>query len=308
MWEFNFKEIALTTFDKICSFPKVTAKLLFKKDELMSLNISTLEMIGQGNTAEVYAYESDKILKLFREGLSGEIISREYENAVVVQSCIKNTPKVYDLITEGNRQGIVYERISGQDMIATMVKAVFRVNYYAKLLASTHQEVHHITIKTSEMPSVKEKLFEDIHAVEAMSDKQKEQLSNYLNKLPDGTSLCHFDYHPGNILMSEEEPIIIDWMTACVGDRCADVARTSIMLTFGELPNANRLTRKLIALFQGYVYQIYYREYLKLSGLSEKAIEKWLLPVAAARLREWIPGSEKEALRAFVAKELEEMQ
>jgi len=71
------------------------------------------------------------------------------------------------------------------------------------------------------------------------------------------------------------------------------------------LPNANYLVRKLVSLFQRHVGKVYYREYLKLSKLEEKEIEKWMLPVAAARLREWIPDSEKKALLAFISNKIE---
>jgi len=261
-------------------------------------------MIGQGNTAEIYEFEKNKIIKLFRKGISKEIAIHEYEKAIFIKTYINNAPKVYDFIDNKGRYGIVYEKIDGKDMIMVMIKSIVRINYYSRMLAHIHLTIHKNSVKPDQDFTVKNKLISDIQAEEVMKDKGKEYLVKYLEGLPDGDSLCHFDYHPGNIMIRGKEPIVIDWMTACVGNPCADIARTYIVLTYGELPNAGYLVRKLVKLLQRHVCKVYYGEYLKRSKLNEEEIEKWMLPVAAARLREWIPNSEKKTLLAFVNKKM----
>jgi len=46
------------------------------------------------------------------------------------------------------------------------------------------------------------------------------------------------------------------------------------------------------------------RQYKKLTGVTDAEIKKWLLQIAAARLIEWIPKSEKNKLLKFVKKAL----
>lgn len=261
-------------------------------------------MIGQGNTAEIYEFETNKIIKLFRKGIPKEIAIYEYEKAIFIQTYINNAPKAYDFIENNSRCGIVYERINGKDLIKVMIKSFTRINYYSRMLAYIHMTIHKNVVKSDQDFSVKNKLISDIQAVDIMNDREKEYIMKYLVELSDGNSLCHFDYHPGNIMIQGKEPIVIDWMTACVGNSCADVARTYILLTYGELPNAGFFVRKLVSLLQKHVCKVYYREYLKRSKLNEKEIEKWMLPVAAARLREWIPDSEKKELIAYINKKI----
>ena len=259
-----------------------------------------MKMIGQGNTAEIYKYGEDKIIKLFRKEIPKEVAALEYEKAVFVQTYVENVPKAYDFITENNRYGIIYDRIYGIDLIKIIIKSIGKINHYSRTLALLHMSIHQKKVKVNEEFSVKNKLRCDIEAVEALSYEQKEFLTQYLKELPDGEVLCHFDFHPGNIMIQGKEPIIIDWMTACVGNPCADIARTYLILNYGELPNGTYLVRKLVRLFQRHVGKIYYREYLKHSVFTESDIEKWILPVAAARLREWIPDSEKKILSNLV--------
>lgn len=44
------------------------------------------------------------------------------------------------------------------------------------------------------------------------------------------TSLLHGDLHPGNVLMAERGPVLIDWANATAGPRAADVAETWVLL------------------------------------------------------------------------------
>lgn len=257
-------------------------------------------MIGQCNTAEIYAFEEKKILKLFRHGIPRELAVDEYEKALYIQSCIENVPKANEFSVYDDRYGIVYEKIAGKDMIRVMLQSILKINHYSRMLAHTHLEIHKTKLKPEQNFTVKERLKGNITAVEALDETKKKLLLDYLAELPDGDSLCHFDYHPGNIMFQDKEPIVIDWMTAGVGDPCADVARTCLLLSYGVLPNSGFVVKKLVAIFQRHVGKIYYQEYFRLSNVAEKDVEKWLLPVAAARLSEWIPEGEKEALLAII--------
>lgn len=258
-------------------------------------------MIGQGNTAEIYAIEDDKILKLFREGISEKIAVYEYEKAVFVQIYIPNVPKVYECLRVNNRVGIIYERIQGTDMITLMIKSLMKTKDYSRKLARYHSEIHKNAVKMEVEFSLKNNLISEVNAVEYINDEQRKSIVDYIKELPEGQALCHLDFHPGNIIMQGDRPIIIDWMTACIGDPCADVARTYLMLTYGNLPYASWFAGKVVGLVQRYVRDIYFAEYRRLTGIQKQDVEKWILPVATARLREWIPDSERAALLALVA-------
>jgi aminoglycoside phosphotransferase (APT) family kinase protein len=59
-----------------------------------------------------------------------------------------------------------------------------------------------------------------------------------LERLPQGAALCHFDFHPDQVLMTQRGPVVIDWMTAFRGHPLADVARSCVLLSFGQAPNS----------------------------------------------------------------------
>lgn len=255
-------------------------------------------MIGQGNTAEIYRVDDNKVLKLFHLGLNKEVVEREYQNGISVQRILDFVPRVYDLVEIDGRSGIIYQEIKGTDMLKIMSKSFFKINHYAKKLAHYHLYIHKPIM--DHISTVKEKLVDDLSCVDMLTDEIKEKLRKYLKQLPEGNDLCHFDFHPGNIMITENKAVFIDWMTACKGDACADVARTGILLKYGEVPHAPWIIRKIISIFQHHIYKIYIKEYLKISKRNIEDVNRWILPVAAARLREWISDNEKSTLIELV--------
>jgi thiamine kinase-like enzyme len=271
------------------------------------MEIKKEEMISQGNTAEIYRLDDNKILKLFRSGLSKNIIENEYQNDIIIQNFLECVPKVYEMVEINGRYGIIYEEIQGRDMLKIMLASVWKINDYAKKLAHYHLSIQKPIMDN--LCTVKEKLEADLNGLDALSDESKEIIRKYLKQLPESNELCHFDFHPGNVMITNnKKEMIIDWMIACKGDACADVARTCLLLKYGEVAHAPWVIRKVISIFQHHIYKIYIREYLTISKRSMEDINSWELPVAAARLREWITENEKKKLLQLVYERCKEVK
>lgn len=262
------------------------------------VDLSAYKMISQGNTAEIYQYNKDKILKLFREGIPKEAVESEYAKVKQIQRRLKDIPKVYEILKYKERYGIVYEYIQGVDMIRVMLSKAGRLKSYAKSLALLHFKMHKTSLNVCY--NVKEKLSHDIYLTKDLSETQKKVIITYLNSLPEGDKLCHFDFHPGNVMLHGEHFTIIDWMTACTGDPNADVARTCLLLRYGELQQGDDVIKKAMLIIAKYIGSVYLKAYLKAADVSKEEVEQWILPVAAARLVEWISDHEKAKLLKLI--------
>lgn len=166
------------------------------------------------------------------------------------------------------------------------------------MLAVTHYRLQEKDIDVHY--SVTEKLCRDIDASTELTDEEKDTIKQYMSALPKGKKLCHFDYHPGNIMMREGRPIVIDWMTACTGNPNADVARTMLLLQMGEMMHISPIVQFVLHAFMKRIGKIYFKEYRRLTGVMPEDILCWTLPVAAARLAEWLTEHERAKLVAFV--------
>jgi len=259
-------------------------------------------LLGQGNTAEIYEWETDKILKLYRNGLPEILCNNEFNATKSVYNLLHATPKPFEIVHVDSRVGAVYERITGKTMLKEMVSKPWKFGKYSNLLAQCHVNIQKpIDFK---LPMVKEKLKRDIDGTPLLSDTEKQRIYQYMDSLPNGSMLCHFDFHPDNIMLSNGNYIIIDWMTACKGDRLSDVARTGIILNFSEIQRVPRLANFILSRLKKKVYNDYLKEYLKITNVSVEEIKRWEMPIAAARLREWIPEKEQQKLLIFVRENL----
>jgi thiamine kinase-like enzyme len=69
-----------------------------------------------------------------------------------------------------------------------------------------------------------------------MKSKRHAVVLKFLGGLSEGSALCHYDFHPGNIILSPKGPVIIDWLNALVGNQLADVSRTFMLISSTALP------------------------------------------------------------------------
>lgn len=260
------------------------------------------KLICQGNTAEIFLFDETKILKLFRDNFPLEIITNEFDIAKRVSSDLVFVPKVFELVEYKSRYGILYEKISSKDMIAEMLRKPFKLRAYSKALADIHAKTHNSIVDLG--CDIKNKLLTNVNLGSDLSEQEKARIVSYIETLPDGQALCHCDFHPGNVLVKGSEYYVIDWMTACNGNAVADVARTYILLRYGELLYADFFVKVIAHIAEKHIGKIYLRQYKKTTGITDEEIKKWFLPIAAARLIEWIPTTEKNKLLKFVRKEL----
>lgn len=258
------------------------------------------KMIAQGRTAEIYEWGENRILKLYRNGFPKAAIENEFKIGLELYKKGLPVPEVDELAEFDDRFGIIFERVTGQTMMSLMSSKPWKMIEEAQRLAELHKAIQ-INVNAS-IPSYKSRIKESISESKLLNDKIKEGLFEILKRLPDGSALCHGDFHPDNIIIAKEKVVVIDWMTAAKGNPLSDVARTSTIFKFGAVPEHKfRLEIGIINFVRGKFFSEYIKHYLKITGEDRNLIEQWELPLAAARLKEWIPSKEKEELLSFVA-------
>lgn len=259
-------------------------------------------LIGKGMTAEVYEWGNRQALKLYYEGIPKDWITYEAEIGQAVFQAGVPAPEVYEQVELDGRSGLLYERISGHSLIASMLAEPERADYYGVLHARLHASIHRG--KTAKLPRQKDRLAAFIRQSASFLGERLNPVLTVLESLPEGDSICHGDLHPDNILQSEGRLTAIDWMDANRGDPLCDVARTSMIYLspFLEMPPLS-----ISPEFSHQLNDAYLTEYCRITGVNLTEIDRWRLPVAAARLRERIPH-EKEWLLAYIDEQLQALK
>ena len=159
-------------------------------------------------------------------------------------------------------------------------------------MARLHYQIH--LGKGGALPSQKGKLTTVINLSIELLGEKTEKIIEYLDSLSSGDNICHGDFHPNNIMISDQNAVAIDWTHAYSGNPISDLARTCIIFSSPSIPpGISPMNALLSNLRKWLAYRLYTKEYLKLAGKSYRDIDRWILPMAAAKLIEKIPGEEK---------------
>ncbi len=262
-------------------------------------------LIGAGNTAEVFLWKENEILKLFRKDFPIEAVEREYKISKIISEQNLPVPKVIEMMEHEGRKGIIYERVVGKSLLDQIMKNPFTFKKNVKKIASLQYLYHQCS--GLELPGYKDYLEWNINHTDQLTDPQKSTLIKLLKDMPDGNSLCHGDFHPGNIMGSDNNYYILDWMTATIGSPSADVSRTIMLLKDAVLPDSMpTVVKAIINKMRNKMTRIYISEYMKLSNISFEEVNKWRIVILAARLQEWVPPSEKKAILGEITKWMKE--
>jgi thiamine kinase-like enzyme len=166
----------------------------------------------------------------------------------------------------------------------------------ARSLAGLHVKINKQSI--TGLPSYKEGLRYAIGETPYLNEDLRNKTLALLDTLPDGQRLCHGDFHPGNVILTKDGPIVIDWMTARAGSPWMDVARTSLLLSIGP-KGAGKLVSPIIKIAIRLYYRAYLNRYHTLVSDTKNELKHWIPVIAAARLNEDIVP-EREALIEMV--------
>jgi uncharacterized protein (TIGR02172 family) len=246
-----------------------------------------LQQIAHGRTAEVFAWEEGKVVKVYLPHFDPENAAHEAKIAAAVQEAGIACPRFFGLVEVDGRPGLVYERIDGVMMGDMALKRPWRIPALGRRMAALHWQMHQPEISAA-LPLLRDKLNWRIDRSPLLSAPVKARLLGSLKNIPDGSSLCHGDFHPSNILCSAEKDVIIDWNDTAIGNPMADVARTTILLLGTAAANPNPVFKLVVRWFHHH----YLRAYFQSGG--DPSIYRAFLPLtAAARLDENLSGEEE---------------
>jgi aminoglycoside phosphotransferase (APT) family kinase protein len=248
--------------------------------------------LAAGGTAELYALEGDRVLKLYWQGASRDAAEREAQRTQAAHAAGAPAPGVHEVVTIDERPGVVFERLEGPSMLEVLGARPERTEALGRELAALQADFH---CRAGEhLPPLREHLVRRIN-LGSLPARHKPVVLSRLRALPHGQALCHGDLHPGNVIMTGAGPRIIDWYDAAVGDPAADLARTCLLLQYARLPATDAQRRVFEALRERFL-DAYLEHYRTLLPAAADGLIDWFLPIAAARLAEPISASERTAL------------
>ena len=250
--------------------------------------------LAEGGCAEVFAWldGENKVVKLAKANTNLHALKAELRHGGIAWQLGLPVPRPYGLVQVGGRNGIVFERVTGETILERFVRSAQtgmdgqRPATDCLEAGTTARLLHRIHSQSADgLPAQRASIERDIRRAIYLADAEKDAVVALLAALPLRQQLCHGDPNPGNFLRDDDHVMVIDWNNATIGNPEADLAEYILMLRYAVLPSS--MPAEAISLFDAVresSIQQFVDEYRSLSGIGAAELEPWMAPIAARKL------------------------
>lgn len=230
-------------------------------------------IIAVRNNKTIYR-DGDLCMKIFCEGYSKADVLSEALNQSRAEETPLYVPKIHEVTVTDGKWTIISDYIHGKTLDRLAAENPDKKDEYLGIFIDTQIAMHNTPCPL--FPKLRDKM--DRKILETNFDATtRYELHARLDAMPRKNQLCHGDFNPSNILLSDDgKPYILDWSHATQGNAEADAARTYLLFWLsGNIAGADR----------------YLSLFCAKSGTEKQDIQKWMPIVAASQT---VKGNEKE--------------
>ena len=237
------------------------------------------QVIAVRPTKTVYR-DGDRCIKVFNEGYSKSDILNEALNQARVEETGLNIPKIIEVTTVDGKWAIVSDYIEGETLAELMARHPEKKEAYIAQMVDIQLNIHRM--RSPLLTKLKDKMNRKISQTD-LDATTRYELHTRLEGMPKHNKVCHGDFSPSNIIISEDgTPYIIDWAHATQGNAAADAARTYLLFSLkGDTETADA----------------YMKIFCKKSDTAMQYVQKWLPIVAASQSVKGNPEERQLLLR-----------
>ena len=241
-----------------------------------------LDKIIAVRTGKTIYKDEDRAVKVFDSDYSKADILNEALNQARIEETGLNIPKILGVNMIDGKWAIVSEFIKGKTMAQLMAENPDKFDEYLEQFVDIQMGIHEM--KAPLLTKLKDKMNRKISQADIDATTRYE-LHTRLEGMPKHNKVCHGDFNPSNIIITEDGvPYILDWSHATQGNASADVARTYLLFWLdGNIEGAKK----------------YMELFCKKSDTAKQYIEKWL-PIVAASQSVKGNAQEREFLLSWV--------
>lgn len=225
-----------------------------------------LERVIAVRTSKTVYRDGDKAIKVFDEDFSKADVLNEALNQARIEETGLNIPKILEVTTLNGKWAIVSEFIEGKTLSQLMQENPDKFDEYLDMFVNLQLQMH--KEKAPLLGKLKDKMHRKISETE-LDATTRYELHTRLEGMPKHNKVCHGDFNPSNIIITESgKAYILDWSHATQGNASADAARTYLLfLLKGDMTGANK----------------YLDMFCKKSDTAKQYVQKWLPIVAASQ-------------------------
>ena len=219
--------------------------------------------------------DGDACIKLFNtpEYSKADVLN-EALNQARIETTDLNVAGIREVTMVDDKWAIVLDYIPGKTLEELMIENPEKKEEYLELFVDLQLSVH--AQKCPTLTRLKDKMRNKISQT-TLDATTKYELHHRLEGMPKHNKVCHGDFNPSNIIITDDgTPYIIDWAHVTQGNASADAARTFLLFSLaGDAETAKQ----------------YLDIFCKKSDTARQEVQKWIPIVAASQS---VKGNEHE--------------
>lgn len=251
------------------------------------------EPIARGNTSDIWPWTGQTVVKILRPGIPSHWAAIEADIVTRVHRAGLPVPATEGVVKVDGRSGIVFERVEGESMWARMKASPERIPELIDTLVDLQVQLHQTEVVG--LPDLVRRLGSKIDQAVQIPSGDRRQVQSMLAGLPTGFALCHGDFHPANIALTDQGPVILDWFDAATGHPTADLVRSSLLM---RPPTENAWLRGATRTLLDALHGSYISRLVRSGLVDAAAFGPWEAVVAVARMSEPVPAEDLLAIWA----------
>lgn len=240
-------------------------------------------LISDGDKVQVYEIDGNAV-KVFKDPHEPKsvVLYEALTHTRVEETGYARIPSLEEIKKVDGKWAVAYKFIKGKTLAELMKENPEKVDEYLSMMVDLQIEIN--SYRSAKVSRLKDYIKRSIEGLDVIDDVKKYELLTHLESMPKHVKLCHGDFTPDNIIISEDGAYVVDWLKAKQGNASADIAKTYLRFCLSHRTE-------------------YAEKYLKLycakTGTAVKYVQDWLPLVAAAQLKFRRP-EERELLLTWI--------
>ncbi len=186
---------------------------------LRSISVEGCEEIGHGANGSVYRVDRDTVVKVYRDPDALDAIRSEREKAKLALILGIPTAISYDVVRVGEGYGTAFELLNARSFSKIIATEPERLDWCVREFTGLLKKIHGTLVPAGKLSDVRETALGWARfLLDYIPEEAGKKLLALVEAVPHNDHMIHGDYHTKNLELQDDEVLLIDMDTLCVGD------------------------------------------------------------------------------------------
>ena len=191
---------------------------------LRKFSVEDCEEIGRGAVGTVYRVDDDTIVKVYEEPDCLPMIENEQKRAK--QAFLKGIPTAisYDVVKVGDKYGSVFELLRAKTFNDLIIEQPENREAIVQRYVRFIRNIHEVEAERGELPDARNVFLDYLAQMkDLLGEALYARLWELFAAMDENLHIVHGDLQMKNVMLSGDEPLLIDMDTLSVGDPVFDL-------------------------------------------------------------------------------------